>query len=194
MNRLPCMPGDIVATMCEPLRLLRAISVTAVVALLFGCAPVTPPLTDRSESALSKFLGVTVGQTVVHSGCYGIRNCIDECFEYCPNIPGWKTRFIRNPMPQYVDDRGQNFVGVDAQDVVQAMEIHTKSSADSRRQVLADLQAAFGSGEKQGGDHIVWHPAGGLVDFYQTHFEYMDDIYIFSLRARAALPRRHTSD
>lgn len=156
-------------------------------ALLVGCAPVTPP---GDQAALPEFLGISVGRTVVHSPCRGITGCF-ECFEYCRGLVGWNMHFNPHRKPEYAGGNWSNKVGVDEQDVVQVMEVRNLVEARTQDPLLVALRATFGPGEEQGGHHIVWHPSGGLVDYQQhsdeTRYAY-DILYLYSPIARAQLP------
>lgn len=170
------------------MRLTMAFSVIAVAALLFGCAPGTPPA--GNQPALPEFLGISVGRTVVHSPCRGITGCF-ECFEYCRGLVGWNMHFNPHRKPEYAGGNWSNQLGVDAEDVVQVMEVRNLVEARTQDPLLVALRAAFGPGEEQGGHHIVWHPSGGLVDYQQhadeTRYAY-DILYLYSPIARAKLP------
>ncbi len=172
-----------------PARLLVLLIFAAMVA---DCTPAMRPATN--QVALPEFAGVSVGRTVMHSPCRGEAGCFD-CFEYCPSLKGWTTR-IRWQKPEYASDSQFTVVGVDNDDVVQVMEVNDVSGAEMRSRTLTALRAAFGPGEEQAGRHIVWHPAGGLVDFRETSVEpqFSYNLYIFSPAARAALPTLLTGD
>lgn len=147
---------------------------------------------QAADSALPEFLGVVVGKTVVRDPpCPPKTACFPDCWEYCPYLQGWKVHLSHTLNPKNADGNWYNYVGVDVHDVVQVMEAVYNCDAQKHGRLLAALRAAFGPGEAQGGNHIVWHPAGGLVDletFYQQSGDVDERLYIFSALARAKLP------